>query len=84
MHVIYRLRADELSEEFIQTLKNTYQDQEIIIISKENYEEELERIRSNAVSTEKTPQRAMTLDEGKGIVKTIAELQAIAEEWHDF
>ena len=80
MYVMYRLRADELSDEFVQTLKDTYQEQEIIIVSKEYYEEELERIRHNAAFTEKLQQRMKALDEGKGVVKTMAELQALANE----
>ena len=80
MHATYRLRADELSEELVQTLKNTYQEREIIILSKEDYDEELERIRHNTAFTEKLTSRIKTLDEGKGIVKTLAELQALANE----
>jgi hypothetical protein len=38
MHATYRLRADELNEGFVQTLKNTYQQREIIILSNEYME----------------------------------------------
>ena len=45
MYATYRLRADELNEDIIQILKNTYRHTEIIILSKEDYDEELEKIR---------------------------------------
>ena len=80
MHVTYRLRADELNEGLVQTLKDTYQQNEIIILSREDFDEELEKIRHNTVFTEKLEQRMRALDEGKGIVKTIAELEAFANE----
>ena len=78
MHATYRLRADELNEGLIQTLKNTYQHREIIILSKEDYDEELEKVRHNTAFTEKLQQRVKALDEGKGIVKTMVELEALA------
>jgi len=79
MYATYRLRADELNEGLIQTLKNTYQQREIIILSKEDYDEELEKVRRNTAFTEKIQQRVKALDEGKGIVKTMAELEALAD-----
>ena len=79
MHATYRLRADELNEGLIQTLKNTYQQHEIIILSKEDYDEELERAGYNTAYTEKLQQRIKSLDEGRGIVKTITELEALAD-----
>ena len=79
MYATYCLKADELNAEFIQTLKKAYQHQEIIILSKENYDE-LEKIRHNAAFTAKLHSRIKALDEGKGIVKTMAELETIASE----
>jgi len=79
MYATYRLRADELNEGFIQTLKNTYQQREIIILSKEDYDEELEKVRHNTAFTEKLQQRVKALDEGKSIVKTMVELEALAD-----
>ncbi|MDR0291083.1 MAG: hypothetical protein LBI06_09125 [Treponema sp.] len=80
MYASYRLRADELNDDVVQTLKHTYQQREIIILSKDDYDEELEKIRHNAAFTEKLQQRIKALDEGKGIVKTMAELEALANE----
>jgi predicted nucleic acid-binding protein len=79
MYATYRLRADELNEGLIQTLKNTYQQHEIIILSKEDYDEELEKVRHNTAFTEKLQQRVKALDEGKSIVKTMVELEALAD-----
>ena len=80
MYATYRIRADELNEEFVKTLKNIYHQREIIILSKEDYDEELERIRHNTVFTEKLQQRIKNLDDGKGIVKTMEELKTIANK----
>ncbi|MCL2070375.1 MAG: hypothetical protein FWH19_05260 [Treponema sp.] len=77
MNTTYCLKADELNPDFIQTLKNTYRQKEIIILSKEDFDE-LEKIRHNAAFTTKLETRIKSLDEGKGIVKTMAELEAIA------
>jgi hypothetical protein len=41
---------------------------------------ELEKMRHNRAFTEKLQQRIKALDEGKGIVKTMAELEALANE----
>ncbi|MDR2717262.1 MAG: hypothetical protein LBB89_04255 [Treponema sp.] len=80
MYATYRLRADELNEGLVQTLKNTYQQREIIILSKEDYDEELEKVRYNTAFTEKLQRRIQALNEGKGIVKTMAELQVLGNE----
>ena len=80
MHATYRLRANELNEETVQTLKNIYQQREIIILAKEDYDEEIERIRHNTAFTEKLQQRVKAFDEGRGIVKTMAELEVLASE----
>ena len=80
MYTTYHLRADELNEETIRSLKNTYQEREIIILSKDDYDDELERIRFNTSFTEKLQQRMKALDEGKGVTKTITELEALANE----
>jgi hypothetical protein len=41
---------------------------------------EVEKMRHNMAFTEKLQQRIKALDEGKGIVKTMAELEALANE----
>ena len=80
MHATYRLRADELNDVLVQTIKNTYQEREIIILSKEDYDEELGKLRHNTEFTEKLQQRIKSLDEGKGVTKTIGELEALVDE----
>jgi hypothetical protein len=79
MHTTYRIKADEIKAELIQSIKNTYKQHEIIILSKEDYDE-LEKIRHNEAFTEKLQSRINSLDQGKGIIKTMAELEAIANE----
>ena len=79
MYATYHLKVDEFNDEFIQNLKDTFQQKEITILSKEDYDE-LEKIRHNAAFTAKLQKRIKTLDEGEGIIKTMAELEAIADE----
>ena len=76
MYAAYHLRADEINDDVIQALKNTYRNDEIVILPKNAYTE-IEKIRHNAEFTEKLQQRIIALDEGKGIVKTMAELEAM-------
>jgi hypothetical protein len=79
MYAAYHLRADELNDEIIQTLKSIYRQNEIVILPKEVYDE-IDKIRHNAAFTEKLQRRIKALDEGKGIMKTMAELEALANE----
>jgi phospholipid N-methyltransferase len=78
MYATYRLRADELNEEFIQILRDTYKQREIIILSREDYDEEMVRIKHNMEFTEKLQQRIRAIDEGRSIKKTMAELEGLA------
>jgi hypothetical protein len=76
----YQLRADELDDVLVQTIKNTYQEREIVILSKEDYDEGLGKLLHNAEFTEKLLQRMKALDKGEGVTKTLAELEALADE----
>jgi hypothetical protein len=58
---------------------------EILVFPVNNTEDsvetsEVEKMRHNMAFTEKLQQRIKALDEGKGIVKTMAELEALANE----
>jgi hypothetical protein len=77
MYATYHLKANELNADVIQVLKNTFQQREIVILSKDEYDE-WEKARHNAVFTAKLQSRIKELDEGKGVVKTMAELEAMA------
>jgi hypothetical protein len=79
MYTTYHLRADELNEEIVQTLKKTYQQNEIVILPIDAYAE-VEKVRHNMAFTEKLQQRIKALDEGNGIVKTMVELEAMENE----
>ena len=76
MYATYHLRADELNDEVIQTLKKTYQQDEIVILPKTLYAE-IEKICHNAVFTEKLQKGIRDIEEGRGIVKTMVELEAM-------
>ena len=78
MYATYHLRADELNEEVVQTLKNTYRQDEIVILPKVAYTE-IEKLRHNAAFTEKLQQGMRDIEEGRGIVKTMAELEAMED-----
>ena len=79
MYAAYHLKADELNDEVVQTLKNAFQQDEIVILPKAAYDE-IEKIRHNAAFTEKLQQGIQDIEEGRGIVKTMAELKAMEDE----
>ena len=78
MYAAYHLRADELTDEVVQTLKNTFQQDEIVILPKGIYTE-IEKLRYNTAFTEKLRQGLQDIEAGRGIVKTMAELEAMED-----
>jgi hypothetical protein len=79
MYTTYHLRADEINDDVVKTLKNTYRHDEIVILPKNAYTE-IEKIRHNTVLTEKLQQGIRDIEEGRGIVKTMVELEAMENE----
>jgi hypothetical protein len=79
MYAAYHLRADEINDDVVQTLKNAYQHDEIVILPKNAYTE-IEKIRQNTAFTEKLQQGIRDIEEGRGIVKTMVELEAMEIE----
>ncbi|MDR1326537.1 MAG: hypothetical protein LBK00_10925 [Treponema sp.] len=78
MYATYHLKADELNAEVIQILKSAYNQQEIVILPKKAYDE-WEKERYNAAFTRKLQQGLRDIEEGQGIVKTMAELKAMED-----
>ena len=79
MYATYHLRADEINNEVVQILKNTYRQDEIVILPKDAYTE-MEKMRHNAAFMEKLQQGIRDIEEGRGIIKTMAELEALEQE----
>jgi hypothetical protein len=79
MYAAYHLKVDELNADVIQDLRNTFHQREVVILSKDTYDE-WEKDRHNAAFTTELQRRMKTLDEGNGIVKTMAELRAMEHE----
>jgi predicted secreted acid phosphatase len=79
MYATYHLNTDELNADLIQSLKNTFQGQKIVILPQETYEK-WEKEQHNAAFTEELQTRMRELEEGKVVVKTMAELEALANE----
>jgi hypothetical protein len=77
MYAAYHLNADEINADVIQTLKDAFHQRELVILSKETYDEWAKE-RRNAAFAKKLHKSMKELDEGKGIIKTIAELEAMA------
>jgi len=76
MYATYHLKANELNDEVVKTLKTVFQQNEIVILPKEAYTE-IEKNRHNAIFTEKLEQGIQDIEYGRGIVKTMAELEAM-------
>ena len=79
MYAAYHLKAEELNPGLIQQLKNIFHEGEIVILPTDEYAE-LEKARHNLAYTEELQRRIQELNEGKGIVKTMAELEAMENE----
>ncbi|MDR2471726.1 MAG: hypothetical protein LBD09_06425 [Treponema sp.] len=79
MYAAYHLKADELNVNVIKTIKNLFHQRDIVILPSDEYAE-MEKARHNAAFTEKLQNSIRELEEGKGIVKTMAELEALANE----
>ena len=79
MYAAYHLKMKELNADVIKTLKKAFRQREIVVLTKDEYAE-MEKARHNAAYTEELQKRIKELDEGKGIVKTIAELEAMENE----
>jgi hypothetical protein len=78
MYATYHLKAEELNADVVRILKNTYSQQEIVILPKKTYDE-WEKERYNAAFTGKLQQGLRDIEEGRGIVKTMAELKAMED-----
>jgi hypothetical protein len=79
MYAAYHLRANEINDDVVQMLKNTYRNDEIVIMPHNVYAE-IEKKQHNAAFTEKLQQGIRDIEEGRGIVKTMAELEAMENE----
>jgi hypothetical protein len=79
MYAAYHLKVEELNADVIQDLKNIFHQREVVILPKDTYDE-WEKERRNAAFTAELQRRMKTIDEGKGIVKTMADLRAMEHE----
>jgi hypothetical protein len=79
MYAAYHLKLDELNADAIQNLKNAFHQREVVILPKDTYDE-WEKERHDAAFTAELQRRMTAIDEGKGIVKTMAELRAMEHE----
>jgi antitoxin YefM len=79
MYAAYHLKAKELNADVVKTLKKIFREREIVVLPKDEYAE-MEKARHNAAYTEKLQKSMRELDEGKGIIKTMAELEAMENE----
>jgi hypothetical protein len=77
MDATFHVKATEIGREFIQTLENTYQDRELVILTGDDYKE-LEKARRNAEYLKRIDKAIRDIDEGKGIAVTMEQLEAMA------
>ena len=76
MYAAYHLRASELNDEVVKTLKTIFLQNEIVILPKEAYTE-IEKKLHNTKFSEKLEQGIRDIEAGSGIVKNMAELEAM-------
>jgi len=79
MYAAYHVKVDDLNDEVVRTIKTIYRRGEVVILPKEAYTE-IEKMRHNTTFTEKLRQGMQDIEEGRGIVKSIAELEAMEDE----
>jgi hypothetical protein len=79
MDATYHVKAREIGRDFIQTLENTYQDRELVILTRDDYAE-LEKAQRNAEYLKQIDKAIRDIDEGKGITVTMEQLETMANE----
>jgi hypothetical protein len=75
MDATYHVKAKEIGRDFIQTLENTYQDRELVILTRDDYAE-LEKAQHNTEYLKRIDKAIRDIDEGKGITVTMEQLEA--------
>jgi antitoxin YefM len=72
-------RANEISSDFIQNVKNTYKTQRVVVLAEKEYQEII-KARRNAEYLAKLDKACAELAEGKGVVLSMEQLEAMADE----
>lgn len=76
MEASYRLKAEELSEAFLNGLKETYRNKEIEIFIQEREEDETEYLLSSEANRRHLERSKAAIESGKGLVEvSIEELE---------
>jgi antitoxin YefM len=73
------VKANEISNDFIQSVKNTYKTQRVVVLAEKEYQE-IVKARRNAEYLSKLDKARADLAEGKGIVLSMEQLEALADE----
>jgi hypothetical protein len=76
MNTAYHIKASELSNELIQTIKKTFKTNNIVVLPETDYN--MLKDRHNAEYLAKLDKSFQQLSEGKVIVKTMDELEKMA------
>jgi len=79
MNAVIQARVNELPPNFVGMLKNSFPGQSIVVLPEAEYLE-MARARRNAEYLARLDRAMRDIDEGRGIVKTMDELEAMADE----
>ncbi|GHV14686.1 hypothetical protein AGMMS49938_11270 [Fibrobacterales bacterium] len=79
MYATYHLQTDELSSRVIDSIKDVFKNQRLVILTEAAYSE-MEKSKRNLEYLARIDKAEKDIDSGKGIVKTIAELEKLADE----
>jgi phosphoribosylaminoimidazole-succinocarboxamide synthase len=79
MYATCHLKANELDDSVIKTLKDVYHDEHIVVLPVNAYYQ-LEKASQNAEYLAKLDKANQEIDEGKGIVKMMKELEAMDDK----
>ncbi|AEF84661.1 hypothetical protein TREPR_2620 [Treponema primitia ZAS-2] len=76
MYAAYHVKAKEINQELINILEKTYHDQELVIVSRDEYNQ-MEKARHNIEYLAKIDKAARDIEDGKGISVTMEQLEAM-------
>jgi PHD/YefM family antitoxin component YafN of YafNO toxin-antitoxin module len=75
------VRANEISNDFIQRVKSTYKTQRVVVLAEKEYQKmQKEKEWRNAEYLSKLDKARAELAEGKGIVLSMEQLESMADE----
>ncbi|GAB6393493.1 MAG: hypothetical protein MdMp014T_2866 [Treponematales bacterium] len=78
MNAAMQIRTNDIPAGLVQTLKNTFRGQTVVVLPEAEYRE-MAKAKRNAEYLAGIDKAARDIEEGRGVVKTLEELEALAD-----